>query len=557
LFWGLLLAWGLANMVQAWGLTLDPDEAYYWMYSKHLAWGYFDHPPAIALLIRLTASWLGGELGVRLGVVLLQMASFVLLWDLLGRPKARNRILLLFALLVAQPFLHVYGFIATSDSPLLFSTVLFLWAYRRYTDLPALSIALLLGLSMALLLYSKYHGLLVIAFVVLSNPRLFRQPLFYIASFLGLLLFLPHLYWQWMHDFPSFRYHLVERNNQFEWKYPLTYLVNQLVLFNPLMIGFLVYALWKERRSSLLNRACFMLVAGFWLFFLLSTLRGHAEPQWTAVVALGLIPPAFSYSLNHPLFAKWVGRLGLISLLLFIAIRILLVFPPESFPSPFKPVEWTRELAQTAGERNVFFQNSYQDASLFSFYTGRPAYTYTDIYYRKNQFDIWQLERRAHGQPALIAGNKSLDCSTCQNHKLGRRRHVLYEVDTLEVAQHLQMTFDTSQLRWLAGTELSMPISLHNPYPFDLRLANEEMPIRPAACFVRNEHQRFTLEAKPVLLPTVLSAGETVRTWVKFSLPEAKTGDYAFAMGLQWGVFQPGIHSDPVPIVIRPTRKQK
>ena len=33
-------------------LPLSADEAYYWLWSKHLAAGYFDHPPAIALLIR-------------------------------------------------------------------------------------------------------------------------------------------------------------------------------------------------------------------------------------------------------------------------------------------------------------------------------------------------------------------------------------------------------------------------------------------------------------------------------------------------------------------------
>src|ERR1700726_4378887 len=29
------------------------DEAYYWMWSKHLAGGYYDHPPGVAVVIRL------------------------------------------------------------------------------------------------------------------------------------------------------------------------------------------------------------------------------------------------------------------------------------------------------------------------------------------------------------------------------------------------------------------------------------------------------------------------------------------------------------------------
>jgi len=38
---GLLL---VLNVMQAWLTELDPDEAYYWIYSRQLDWGYFDHP---------------------------------------------------------------------------------------------------------------------------------------------------------------------------------------------------------------------------------------------------------------------------------------------------------------------------------------------------------------------------------------------------------------------------------------------------------------------------------------------------------------------------------
>ena len=75
-FGGLLAAWALVNLVQA-GLTeLDPDEAYYWIYSLELGWGYFDHPPMVALMIRACTLILSGEIGVRFWLVLLQPLSF-------------------------------------------------------------------------------------------------------------------------------------------------------------------------------------------------------------------------------------------------------------------------------------------------------------------------------------------------------------------------------------------------------------------------------------------------------------------------------------------------
>ena len=37
----------LRLIAAAW-TPLTFDEAYYWMWSKHLAGGYYDHPPAVA-----------------------------------------------------------------------------------------------------------------------------------------------------------------------------------------------------------------------------------------------------------------------------------------------------------------------------------------------------------------------------------------------------------------------------------------------------------------------------------------------------------------------------
>ena len=59
-------AWLVAGLLQSIFTELQDDEAYYWVFSRYLDWGYFDHPPMIALLIRLGTSLFGGELGVRL-----------------------------------------------------------------------------------------------------------------------------------------------------------------------------------------------------------------------------------------------------------------------------------------------------------------------------------------------------------------------------------------------------------------------------------------------------------------------------------------------------------
>jgi hypothetical protein len=54
------------NLTQALLTNLTYDEAYYWLYSQHLAWGYYDHHPLIALFIKSGYTVFQNELGLRL-----------------------------------------------------------------------------------------------------------------------------------------------------------------------------------------------------------------------------------------------------------------------------------------------------------------------------------------------------------------------------------------------------------------------------------------------------------------------------------------------------------
>src|ERR1700739_1982401 len=69
-----VLALIVLRLVAAAWTPLTFDEAYYWMWSKHLAGGYYDHPPGVAVVIRLGTMIAGDtELGVRLVSILLAL----------------------------------------------------------------------------------------------------------------------------------------------------------------------------------------------------------------------------------------------------------------------------------------------------------------------------------------------------------------------------------------------------------------------------------------------------------------------------------------------------
>ena len=69
-----ILALVALRLVAAAFTPITFDEAYYWMWSKNLAGGYYDHPPMVAYVIRAGTLIAGDtELGVRLVSILLAL----------------------------------------------------------------------------------------------------------------------------------------------------------------------------------------------------------------------------------------------------------------------------------------------------------------------------------------------------------------------------------------------------------------------------------------------------------------------------------------------------
>ncbi len=167
------------------------------------------------------------------------------------------------------PVLNIFGFIATPDSPLLLFSSLFLLTYKRFSEKESVKNTLFFGLAMAALVYSKYHGALLIILVIVSNLRLLKSPRFWLASLLALLIFSPHIYWQYANGFPSLKYHLVERVGGFNPDNIPEYIVNLLLIHNPFLLPLALWLVFKKKQTGSLNRALKFILAGFIIFFLL------------------------------------------------------------------------------------------------------------------------------------------------------------------------------------------------------------------------------------------------------------------------------------------------
>jgi len=226
LAWGALAA--LAGLRVAYWLLAPPnaDEAYYWLWGRHPALSYLDHPPLHAWLQGLAHATLGtSALALRLGPALSTLGTGWLLWRLARRlaPDDAGAGPRALALAFASPLLAMLTAFAWNDHLLLLGWLLSSWLSLEFLDEVQRGkrgrTTLLLGAGLALGLagLSKYSALFLggaVAVVITRDRRLrhlWRDPRLWLAAALALLVISPVLLWNGAHGGASFRFHLVER----------------------------------------------------------------------------------------------------------------------------------------------------------------------------------------------------------------------------------------------------------------------------------------------------------------------------------------------------------
>jgi len=185
---------------------LSGDEAYFWLWSRRLDWGYFSKGPGIAALIRLGTALCGdGELGVRLGAVLSSAGASLGIYAL-GRELYSARVGF-WAVVVANttPLFAAGSLLATADMPSIclwtWSAVLF-WRLRtRDAPLAWAGLGMLVGVGT------------LIRFVVAAEPLCFglylaatadgrrrlRGPGFWVMLAVAAICLAPWLLWEQGH----------------------------------------------------------------------------------------------------------------------------------------------------------------------------------------------------------------------------------------------------------------------------------------------------------------------------------------------------------------------
>jgi hypothetical protein len=543
--WYFLLCWTILNAVQAYTLEIHADEAYYWLYSRFLDWGYYDHPPMVAIFISIGDALVHNEFGLRLMTVLSSTLSLYVLWLIVKRYAVEAK---WFILVVSGIFIfHLYGFMTTPDAPLFLFTVLFYFIYQKYVDDNRLKWALLLAVIIACLLYSKYHGILLVGFTVLSNIKLLQRRTFWVIAVLSAVLYVPHILWQINHGYPSINYHLFEQSSDhYQFSQTSTYFPGQLLMAGPLIGWFLFYQAFTTRIKDAFIRGLMVNGIGTFAFFLLSSLKGEVQPQWTLIAFAPLAMLALIRFKQAGNWQVWFERLAVANLALIVIVRILIITgsPLIKMIGQVKGLygyrQWAHDVKQKVGDNYVIIGGGFQNASKYDFYNNTTmGFSYDSRYYRLTQFDIWPIEDGMQHKKAYYLVQAPFKGVTPDT--LNTTGGIWYGgwINDVRTYQKVKIEALSYKINTTAGKTMSFDLTITNPYPYTINFSNTgyEHQVELDACLFKGPEIVGVQQAGADLQQLVLKPGESRHYIFKFTSPLQK-GKYAMLFSLITDPFQ-------------------
>lgn len=402
-------------------IPVVPDETYYWEWSRRLAAGYFDHPPAIALFIRGGVALFGvTPLGVRFLPVFGGWIASLLLVMLAGR-LGGGRAALRAAIIIACVPLAAAGLVvATPSAPLMLFSAVLLVALDRAASATPLARArvwwLVAGAALGLAMLSDYEGVLLglgalVALVAIRPLRAhLRTPWPWLGALVALLTFAPNIRWNAAHAWISYRFQL-EHGLGAHHGAPLSQLASfvggQLAVASPVLFVLGAIAVARVlRRGAVRERLLAVLVVVPVAVVTVGALRGPVEVNWTSPAYLAAIVLLAARD-GARAWRRWLAAgcaLGGVLVALTYAQSVAPFLPVSAARDPTARGSGWRAVASAAdslsraaraaaGDGRVWLAaDRYQEASELAFHIPDHPVTYSfNLSGRTNQYRFWPL----------------------------------------------------------------------------------------------------------------------------------------------------------------------
>lgn len=377
----------LAGYILFGPMRLGPDEAQYWTWSQDLSLGYYSKPPGIAYQIALGTSLFGNnEFGVRFGSLLIGILMPFLIYRLaLGFKLSEKEAFWAAVIWAFSPLGFAGSVLAITDiGMILFWTLALLALVEKW---PMWQMGLMIAFG-ALFKWPIYiFWLFALPFVTWDRRLLGALAI----SLLGLL---PSVWWNYTHDFATFR-HVgatlqggsgVKAQGNF-WEF----IGAQALLISPIFFYLLLLS-YKEKRKELsfAYLTTFLPLAVGAMLSMFMKVQGN----W-AIVAFPTAPLLIAHvGIKRP---RWMKAGLILSLLL---IGALFFFVPLKHTRDWDKLPAVLSQAGYDPKSNFLFSDKYQNTSLLSFYSPgqKRAYFFNLKNDRLNQYSFWHqmADREKH-----------------------------------------------------------------------------------------------------------------------------------------------------------------
>jgi 4-amino-4-deoxy-L-arabinose transferase-like glycosyltransferase len=425
-------------------IELEKDEAYQWLWSKHLALSYYSKPPGIALIQFMgTSLWGDTEFGVRFCSPLFAAILSVMVLRFFVREVSARAGFWLLLIVTAAPLLGIGTILLTIDPPMV---LCWMWAlvagWRAAQPDGKTRDWLVVGLAMGLGFLCKYTAACQIAcwaifFALWPAARMhLRKPGPWLALLIFSLCTLPVIIWNAQHGWITVHHVAGNAGLGSPWKPTLRFsrdfLFVEAGLLNPIFFVGALWALlafWKQRRERPLWLYFFCMGApvffGYWLW----SFHSRILPNWIAPAILPMFCLMVAYWDERRRIAKPFLATGLA--LGFFAVAILFqsnligkvagqLLPGEKDPlrrvrawkQTAALVEGEREKLEAGGKPAFIIADHYGMTGLFTFYLPQaraalpsgPLVYCVDSDEPENQFYFWpdyDYRARRQGQNAI------------------------------------------------------------------------------------------------------------------------------------------------------------
>ena len=323
-----ILALVVVRLACAAVIPLSFDESLYWLWSKHLAGGYLDHPPVNPTLIRLGTTLFGDtEFGVRAICVLIALPASLAVWRAGAILFDDERLGATAALYFNLTLVMAAGsIIATPDNAVVVATTLLLYTLAKLAAIGRGEWWLAIGVVFGVGMLSKYTTVFFAASILawlLLVPELRKwllTPWPWFSGVIAVAVFSPTLVWNAEHGWASFLYQF-KRLGVHEWSLHFgEFLAAQIGLATPPIFVLGCMGLGATLRGKGGPRAARVLInAMVWpllIYFVFHTFHGRVEGNWLEpiivafVVAAAIAVEKIEWAGVSATVASWSQRLA-------------------------------------------------------------------------------------------------------------------------------------------------------------------------------------------------------------------------------------------------------